>query len=120
MGKKILIFGIAFAFLIVLSGCGNNSNANGGVTGEYDIKELVNDYILGNRIDPIASINSTHLIVVDNEENKYQYDLPEDEFFVSIAPYFEQTHPCDIHSLTTCRGELAEEDFNVYIEDTKG
>jgi hypothetical protein len=48
------------------------------------------------------------------------YDLPKDEFFVSIAPYIHQTHPCEIHSLTGCRGELANEEFHVFIENTEG
>lgn len=32
----------------------------------------------------------------------------------------EQTHPCAIHSLTGCQGELVNEEFDVYIEDLEG
>src|SRR5699024_4598072 len=48
------------------------------------------------------------------------YDLPEDEFFVSIAPFLNETHPCDIHSLTGCQGELVNEDLEVQIENSSG
>src|SRR5699024_4018621 len=48
------------------------------------------------------------------------YDLPEDEFFVSIAPFVETTHPCTNHSLTGCQGELVEKEFDVYIQDEDG
>ena len=48
------------------------------------------------------------------------FDLPSDEFFVSIAPFVENTHPCAIHSLTGCQGELVEKDFNVHIQDEDG
>src|SRR5699024_11690022 len=43
-----------------------------------------------------------------------------DEFFVSIAPFVETTHPCTNHSLTGCQGELVEKEFDVYIEDEEG
>src|SRR5699024_4262682 len=46
--------------------------------------------------------------------------LPEDEFFVSIAPFLNETHPCDIHSLTGCQGELVNEDLEVQIENSSG
>ena len=50
---------------------------------------------------------------------KLLYDLPKNEFFVSIAPYVNQTHPCTDHSLTSCQGEMIEKEFDVYIEDTR-
>jgi hypothetical protein len=46
--------------------------------------------------------------------------LPEEEFFVSIAPYVNKTHPCTNHSLTGCQGEMVKEEFNVHIEDIEG
>jgi len=46
--------------------------------------------------------------------------LPKDEFFVSFAPYLIETHPCTIHNLAGCRGELANKEFAVYIEDQEG
>lgn len=85
-----------------------------------DIKGLVHDYSVRNTTAKSASITSEQLIVVENEEEKLVYDLPEDEFFVSIAPYINETHPCDNHSLTGCQGELVNEQFDVYIEDTEG
>lgn len=47
--------------------------------------------------------------------------MPEDEFYVSIAPYRSQTHECYFHSLTTCSGELANTDVHVtVVEATSG
>src|SRR5690625_6108120 len=57
------------------------------------IKELVHEYTIG-EFDPdniSASINSHQLIVQENDDEKI-YDLPEDEFFVSIAPFISETH----------------------------
>ncbi|PAV27976.1 hypothetical protein CIL05_19110 [Virgibacillus profundi] len=85
-----------------------------------DMKQLVNDYSIGEKTSESASITSHDLIVTDSDENQLTYDLPEDEFFVSIAPYVEQTHPCEIHSLTGCQGEMVDEAFSVLIEDMDG
>ncbi|GGH21221.1 CueP family metal-binding protein [Paenibacillus segetis] len=106
------------AFLIVGSSkdkAPNNNNLNA-----QDIKKLVHDYSIGNIKDQSASITSTELIVSEGNVKKVTYNLPKDEFFLSIGPFKEETHPCAIHSLTGCQGELTEEEFNVTIEDMKG
>ncbi len=48
------------------------------------------------------------------------YNLPEDEFFISVAPYLTYTHPCEFHSLTGCQGELVNEEMDVKITDEQG
>ncbi|UOE92738.1 CueP family metal-binding protein [Alkalihalobacillus sp. LMS39] len=87
-----------------------------------NMKQMVNDYSVGTLVAHNASITSHELIVTETEDAETQlvYALPDDEFFVSIAPYIENTHPCAIHSLTGCQGELVTEDFHVHIEDTDG
>jgi hypothetical protein len=99
----------------ILAACSGNR-----VTETQNIKELVHDYSLGNIENQSASITSTQLIVTDSDKRKSVYALPDEEFFVSIAPYVNETHPCTNHSLTGCQGEMVEEEFNVYIEDTEG
>lgn len=39
--------------------------------------------------------------------------LPEDAVFVSLAPYVNHTHPCTIHYMSSCQGELVEVAFAV-------
>lgn len=34
-------------------------------------------------------------------------DLPKDRMVVSIAPYIMKTHPCAVHTMSSCRGEQA-------------
>ncbi|MGF7047270.1 hypothetical protein J2T13_001775 [Paenibacillus sp. DS2015] len=84
------------------------------------IKQLVHEYSTGILKAQSASITSEQLIVTNGDVNKLTYDLPENEFFLSIAPYVEKTHPCTIHSLTGCQGELMKEEFSVYIADKEG
>ncbi|WP_068781489.1 CueP family metal-binding protein [Paenibacillus sp. GM2] len=120
MRKQLLL--VCIASIIALSGCaGQQSESKGNIDSELvNIKQLVNDYSAGNIEDQSASINSTQLIVTKQDNSQLTYALPKDEFFVSIAPYIEQTHPCATHSLTGCQGELMNEEFEIYIEDHEG
>ncbi|MFS0671632.1 CueP family metal-binding protein [Ornithinibacillus sp. 179-J 7C1 HS] len=111
---KNALIGITGLLLLILTACGNSSQE------VKDIKELVHEYSIGNFEDVSASIDSHKLTVTDNNQKKTTYDLPEDEFFVSIAPFEKTTHECAIHSLTGCQGELIEKAFDVYIEDEDG
>src|SRR5699024_12282143 len=63
---------------------------------------------------------SSDLLVVEEDNEELVYELPEEEFFVSIAPFINETHECAVHSLTGCQGELVEEDFDVLITDSSG
>ena len=104
---------------VVLIGC-SNENAKDEVMDTSDIKKIVNDYTVRNTVAASASITSSELVVTEENNEVTTYKLPDDEFFVSIAPFINATHPCDIHSLTGCQGELVQEDVNVLIEDSKG
>src|SRR5690625_1487679 len=114
--RKILLTLTIFLVALTISAC------NESVEHEnLDIKEIVNEYSVGHFENITASITSDELIVTDEKNDETTtYKLPKDEFFVSIAPFINTTHPCVNHSLTSCQGELVEEDFKVYIEDEDG
>lgn len=107
----------------VLVGCGQ-ADSNDEVSSEQkeveNIRELVSDYSSNKTTNDTASITFQELIIKKSDGNELAYDLSEEDFFVSIAPYINETHPCTNHSLTGCQGELVEEEFDVYIEDTEG
>lgn len=66
--------------------------------------------------DLMASVRPGELLLSADEE-EYSLDIPDDRFYLSVAPYAEQTHECFNHSLTTCMGELTGEDVKVQITD---
>ena len=105
---------------ILLVGCGETSSNDDAALKVENIKELVSDYSGATNKSESASITSQQLIVNKADGDKLVYDLSEEDFFVSIAPYVDQTHPWTNHSLTGCQGELADKEFDVYIEDTEG
>lgn len=69
--------------------------------------------------DLTASVMPEQLVLATAEE-ELALNLPEDSFYVSIAPFVNQTHECRYHSLTTCVGELGEEDIHVTVTDDSG
>lgn len=90
-----------FLSTLLISACSSNESPSSSTTQSnvpkenetQNIKELVHDYSVGNIPDQSASITSHQLIVTDSDKKQLTYELPKDEFFVSIAPYFDQTHP---------------------------
>ena len=46
--------------------------------------------------------------------------LPEDRMVVAVAPYVGFTHPCEVHFMSSCQGELAGERVWLRVEDEGG
>lgn len=118
--KRLLkaLFISVFVVLLVAA-CSNNESESDSYTDE-EVKELVHKYSTENIEDETASITSEELIITDQAGDETKIPLPKDEFFVSIAPFYTETHECAIHSLTGCQGELVQESFDIYITDESG
>jgi len=69
--------------------------------------------------DLMASVRAEQLLLTDGTE-EISVDLPAEEFYVSVAPYVDQTHECYYHSLTTCQGELVGQDIDVTLTSADG
>lgn len=71
--------------------------------------------------DVVASIRPDALQLTGPGGRTASLPMPDDAFYLSIAPYLETTHDCYFHSLTTCRGELSGRDLHVTVsEDETG
>ena len=66
--------------------------------------------------DLMASVRSDELLL-SSDDQEVAVDHPDNQTYVSIAPYLTSTHDCFYHSLTTCQGELGNEDIQVTITD---
>lgn len=66
-----------------------------------------------------ASITGEYLALSD-ETTEVKLPLSADKFYLSFAPYISQTHPCGFHSLSSCRGELANTKVHALIKDSEG
>lgn len=67
----------------------------------------------------MAAVRADEVVVTDGVA-EVAVALPEDEFYLSIAPFVDQTHDCFYHSLTTCQGELTEQEVEVSIVTDDG
>ena len=66
--------------------------------------------------DLMASVRPDELILSAGDD-ELSLEIPDDLFYLSVAPYVDQTHDCFHHSLTTCTGELASTEVQVQIVD---
>lgn len=93
MRLKIVVMIIMVTAL--LAACSQQSEESIHIETTDDLKELVNDYSTGKMSGDEshqASITSKELIITE-EDSRTVYDLPKEEFFVSIAPFINDTHP---------------------------
>ncbi|MDD9207569.1 CueP family metal-binding protein [Georgenia sp. 10Sc9-8] len=128
----------AAALTLVLAGCSSDSSGSTDAANipesdqaflaEHDLDGMASDEIvehldgLGGAERPtdlMASVRVEELVMTDGEE-EIGLELPEDRFYLSVAPYVNQTHECFYHSLTTCQGELSGEEVDVKITDEAG
>ncbi|KZE91733.1 MULTISPECIES: CueP family metal-binding protein [Micrococcales] len=70
--------------------------------------------------DLIASVQPDALVLTDDQERETGLPMSDDEVFISIAPYREQTHGCHFHRLTTCLGELADAEVRITLTGENG
>jgi hypothetical protein len=80
----------------VLVGCGQADSKNEASLNEKEvesIREVVSDYSSNKTTNDTASITSQELIIEKSDRKELAYDLSEEDFFVSIAPYIDKTHP---------------------------
>ena len=127
--------GLATSAVLLLSGCadaGPSADAGSdhslvvehnldGLNAREIITRLDSTKVTDRSSEFIASIEPDQLVLTDDQNNQTTVPMPEDEFYVSIAPYRSQTHECYFHSLTTCTGELANTDVHVtVVEATSG
>ncbi|WP_313812420.1 CueP family metal-binding protein [Glutamicibacter sp.] len=61
----------------------------------------------------MASVRPTELVLSTKSGEQKALELPKEKFYLSVAPYQTQSHDCTFHSLTTCQGELSNQDVTV-------
>lgn len=68
----------------------------------------------------LASVQPGALVLKDESGRESRLPMPEDEVYVSIAPFRDQTHECHFHSLTTCLGELVDAEIRITLTADDG
>ncbi|MCF2572662.1 CueP family metal-binding protein [Brevibacterium sp. UCMA 11754] len=111
------------ALTLVLAGCGTAESGSGPGSDQVSTEEFLSEHGLDRMAvtdrpnDLMASVYPDELVLA-GEAQEVTIDLPEEKAYVSIAPYVDTTHDCFYYSLTTCRGELGNEELDVKITDS--
>lgn len=111
---------------LILSGC-SAVDGQDDLLAEHDLdglsgRQIVEQLDTSEEPRPLAlgaSVRENEVVLSDGS-TEIAVDLPEDQQYVSIAPYVEQTHECYYHSLATCQGELTEAEVEVTITAEDG
>lgn len=141
--RRTIAVSVLFALpaLGLLNGCGadepepaasgdaQTSTAADAVLADYGLDGLPGDEVV-DRLDRMplderpgglmASVRDDQLVLNEGSEDEAAVELPDGRFYLSVAPYVDQTHECYFHSLTTCQGELGGEEVSVTITDDAG
>lgn len=115
------------ASIVFLSGCTSPTPSDDNTLAGLGLDGLSGQEIVA-RLDTsteprpfdFAASVGEDAVVVGTGTEEVSVPLPDDEFYVSIAPFVETTHECYYHSLATCQGELVGESVDVTITDLDG
>ncbi len=118
---SVISIGIIFSIYIVFNKGQKDQFLKENGLGHMSVQQMVEflDETTNEKDGFYAAVNGSELIIGD-ENKEYTYPISKDKFYLSFAPYIENTHPCGNHNLVTCRGELDNKKINVLIEDING
>ena len=85
-----------------------------------NIVELIDSLENDNHTKEVLASISGDTLALSLEGQAYSFDIPNDFFYISFAPYINSTHDCYTHSLTGCQGELTNKDMFISIYDGLG
>jgi hypothetical protein len=139
-GRSISTVAVAVAAVLALAACTAPAQTPTGIDGADDaaiasdnllkdyglagldareIVDLLDSMPISERPDDLmVSIRPDDLIVTDAAQQEVTLPMPDEEFYVSIAPYVDETHDCYFHSLTTCAGEIQNADVHLLATDS--
>jgi hypothetical protein len=139
-GRSISTVAVAVAAVLALAACTAPAQTPTGTGGADDaaiasdnllrdnglagldareIVDLLDSMPTSERPDDLmVSIRPDNLIVSDAAQQEVTLPMPDEQFYVSIAPYVDETHDCYFHSLTTCAGEIRNADVHLLATDS--
>ena len=130
--RRSLLIGVGLLPLVV-AGCGTRGAEDAPVTEDEDLlqehgfadadaQEIIDQLealpVAERPQNLIASVTATSLQLSDDAGREAELPLPQDRFYLSVAPFVETTHECAFHSLTTCLGELRSRELTVSVVDS--
>ncbi len=116
--KKVIVI-LCIMFVTFLSSC--NQNENQDFLLRYNLEgmtiyEVIHELEVNNNdFTGLTAVIKTNQLLLSDERGDFVIIMPENEFYISIAPYINNTHPCIYHNMLTCQGDLTNQNLNVII-----
>jgi len=119
--RKIIMVITVLLITLTLSACSSKNDLESigleGMSGKEILLGIADGSVV---VDGYGiSVYDDELVVI-LEDSRLSVDMPEDEFYLSVAPYINNTHECLYHSATGCRAELKLEEFFIEFIDLDG
>lgn len=87
--------------------------------GESTTKKIIAETNKGGYPGYVIYATSETLTLKKGNE-KMQFPMPQDQFYLSIAPYMYNTHPCATHYVSSCQSEMRNRSFMVKVTSAEG
>lgn len=87
--------------------------------GEPTAKKIIAETNKGGYPGYIVFATSETLTLQKGNE-KMQFAMPQDQFYLSVAPYIHNTHSCTTHYVSSCRSEMRNKSFMVKVTSAEG
>ena len=124
---RSVLLPLSAAAVLLLSACAGDDGSADPLLAEHGLTGMSTEEV-------VAQLDRTHEDREAGLAGSVTYDevlladgaaetslpMPEDRFYLAIAPYRTTTHECFAHSLSGCQGELVGEDLDVRITDASG
>jgi len=102
------------------AGSGSAGGADSDQADPAAIVATLDELPLSDRPEDLAtSITATELRIQPDTPDEATVPLEGDDFYLSIAPYRDETHPCTFHSPTGCVGELRSTPIELRVTDAE-
>ncbi|GGF45496.1 hypothetical protein GCM10010922_21530 [Microbacterium sorbitolivorans] len=88
-----------------------------GLDARTIIDSLDSTPIADRPTDFTAQVRPDALVITD-DSGETELPMPDDQVYVAIAPYEQQTHDCYFHAPVNCVGEQSDTDFDVTVTDS--
>lgn len=124
---KPVLLSLPAAALLVATGCAAGTPGAEGLLREHGLQGLSTQEVV-ERLDATHEDRDAGLagsvgydkVVLTDGNAETTLPMPEDEFYLAVAPWTTTTHECFQHNLAGCQGELVGADLDVRITDASG
>lgn len=124
---RVAVLSASAAVLLAATGCAGGGaerdallreHGLAGATTQETVERL--DRTHEDRAAGLSSSVGYDEVVLTDGSAEVSLPMPEDRFYLAVAPWRTTTHECFHHSLSGCQGELVDETLDVRITDDSG